>query len=146
MRPRLAAVGGFVNAVADGKIGALQAFAAAHIDNFGIRRRDRQCAYGSGGLVIEDRRPYVAVVCGLPDASIYRRHIKNIGRAGEAAHRDRAASTEGTNHAPAHILIERGIELLGGAKNCRQENACQQNKKVPAAAEWTHGSSPLREE
>ena len=36
MRPGLAGVGGFVDAVADGEVGALQAFAAADVDDVGI--------------------------------------------------------------------------------------------------------------
>ncbi len=49
MLPRLAAVGRFVHAVADGKIGPLQTFAAADIDDVGIGGRDGERADGSVG-------------------------------------------------------------------------------------------------
>ena len=37
MLPGFSGVGGFVDAIAGGKIGAAQAFAAAYINNVGIR-------------------------------------------------------------------------------------------------------------
>jgi len=40
MLPGLARVGGFVDAVADGEIGAAQAFSAADVDDIWIRGRD----------------------------------------------------------------------------------------------------------
>src|SRR5207237_5152304 len=51
MLPGLAAVAGLVNAIANGKIGPLQAFAAADIDDVRVRRGDAERADGSGGLV-----------------------------------------------------------------------------------------------
>ena len=52
--PGFSGVGGFVNSVANGEIGTMQAFAAAHINDVGIRG-----SYGDGtdrlrGLVVED--------------------------------------------------------------------------------------------
>ena len=55
MRPGFAGVGGFVDAVADREIGAMQSFAAADINDVGIGGGDRDGADGLRGLVIEDR-------------------------------------------------------------------------------------------
>ena len=50
-------VGGFVDAVADREIRALEAFAAADIDDVRIGGRHRQRADGAGVLIVEDRFP-----------------------------------------------------------------------------------------
>ena len=62
MRPGLAGVGGFVDAVADREIGTLQSLAAADVDDVRIGRRDGDRADGSGRLIVEDRIPGAAVV------------------------------------------------------------------------------------
>ena len=65
VRPGLAGVGGFVDAVADGEIGTLQAFAAGDVNDVRIRGRDRDGANGLRGFVVEDGRPGAAVVVGF---------------------------------------------------------------------------------
>jgi hypothetical protein len=70
MSPGLAGVGGFVDSVADRKIGAMQAFAAGDINDVGIGRSDGDGANRLRGLVVEDGRPGAAVVVRLPYAAV----------------------------------------------------------------------------
>ena len=76
MRPGLAGVGGFVDAVAGRQVGALQAFAAADVDDVRIRWRQRDRADRAGRLVVEDRNPGASVVGRLPDAAVDRRRCR----------------------------------------------------------------------
>src|ERR1700733_15899369 len=74
MLPCVAGVGGFVDAVSDGEIGTPQAFAAAYVNDVGIRGRDRERADGAGRLgifrqIVEDWVPRMADVGGLPDSA-----------------------------------------------------------------------------
>ena len=104
-RPRcfqvLPRVGGFVDAVADGEIGPLQAFAAADVDDVGIGRRDGERADGAGRLIVEDRLPGAAVVGGLPDAAVVDADVEDVGLAGHAGRPDGAAAAERADHPPA---------------------------------------------
>ncbi len=50
MRPGRARVGGFVDSVADGQIGAMQPFAAADVNDFRVGGRNRDGADGAGRL------------------------------------------------------------------------------------------------
>ena len=83
MRPRLAGVGGFVDAVAGGEIGTLQSFAAAGVDDVGIGGRDGERADGAGGLVVEDGVPGAAVIGGLPDAAVAHADVEDVGLPGD---------------------------------------------------------------
>ena len=65
MRPGFARVGRFVDAVADGQIGPMQAFAAADIDDVRIRNRHRDRADGTGRLIVENRLPGAPVIVVL---------------------------------------------------------------------------------
>ena len=122
MRPGLARVGGFVNAVANGEIGAMQAFAAADIDDIGIGRSDGDGANGLRGLIVEDRIPGAAVVVGLPHAAVDLAHIENVGLAGHAGGSARAPAAERTDHAPAHFLVS----AFG---NLREGSGCEEQSK-----------------
>src|SRR5207249_863727 len=55
--PDLAAIGGFVDAVANRQVRPLQALAAAYVDDVGIRGSDCHGPDRAGGLIIEDRVP-----------------------------------------------------------------------------------------
>src|SRR5689334_10333724 len=90
----------------------MQAFAAADVDDIRIRFGDSDIADGAGRLLIEDRLPRVAIIVGLPDAAVVDADIENIGLARNADGADSTASTERADTAPAHALIEIGIELL----------------------------------
>ena len=112
MRPSLACVGGFVDAVAYRQIGALQALAAGHVDDVGIGRRHRDGANGPGGLAIEDRRPGSSVVVGLPNAPVDLAHVEQIGLARYARGRAGPATPEGADVAPVQIMEEIGVDWL----------------------------------
>ena len=116
VRPGLAGVGGLVDAVADGEVGALQAFAAADVDDVRVRRRDRERADRAGRLVVEDRLPGAAVV----GRSSRRRRCTRRCRRRSAGRRRPAADLvrpprNGPDGAPAHFLKELGI-VAGGPR------------------------------
>ena len=105
MLPGLARIGRFVNAVADGKIGAVQSLAAGGINNVGIGRGNGDGADRLSGFVVEDGGPGAAVVVGLPHAAVYLRHVIDVWLAGNAGDGARAAAAEWANHAPVQFLI-----------------------------------------
>src|ERR1700757_755667 len=105
MRPSLAGVGGFVNAITDGKIGTREAFAACDINDIRVRRGDRDCTDRLRGLRIEDRQPSAAVVGGFPNAAIDGADIENVRLARDAGQSARAATAKWPDHAPAQLLI-----------------------------------------
>ena len=78
MRPGLAGVGRFVDAVADGEVRARQPFAAADVDDVRIGRRDGDPADRSGRLVVEDRLPGAAGVGRLPDAAVDHADVEGV--------------------------------------------------------------------
>ena len=85
VRPGLAAVGGLVDAIADGEVGTMQSFTAADVDDLRVGGRDGDGADRAGGLLVEDRLPGAAVVGGLPDAAVDRADVEDVGLAGNAA-------------------------------------------------------------
>src|SRR5271157_1590392 len=105
MLPGPAGIGGFVDAIADRKVRSPQSFAAADIDNVGIRWRHRQCANRAGRLAIKDWLPCSSEVRCFPDAAITWRHVEDILMAGNAGDGPRASPTERADHAPAHFLV-----------------------------------------
>ena len=129
MRPRFSGVGGFVDAVARGKIGALQSFAAADVNDVGVGRRNGESTDGAGGLIVEDGIPGVAEVGGLPDAAVDGRHVENVGLVRNAADGDGAASTEGADAAPAHFGEELRVVLLGFRWETRPETDENREKR-----------------
>src|SRR6202047_4934005 len=77
--PGFSRVHGFVNPIADRKVGPLQAFAARGVNNIWIGGR-----YGNGadrlrGLVFEDRRPSASVIVGLPTPTFTLPDVKDVG-------------------------------------------------------------------
>src|SRR5580692_6582250 len=110
--PGFSAVAGFVDAVAGGKIGTAETFAAAHINNVSIARRDGKRADGAGGLTVEDGEPGATGIGGFPDAAVVYADVKEIWIAGDAGGGYGAASTEGADAAPLKIRIEAGKDLL----------------------------------
>ena len=112
--PGLAGVGRFVHAVADGEVGALQAFAAADVDDVGVGGRDGEGADGAGGLVVEDGLPGAAVVVGLPDAAVVDADVEDVGLCRDAGGADGPAAAEGSDVAPAQAGVVGRVEALGG--------------------------------
>src|SRR5260370_18064504 len=100
MRPGFPGVGGFVDAVAHRKVGAMQAFAAGDVNEVWIRwsycdGADRLCR-----LMIEDRSPDAAVVVGPPDSAVDLAHVENIGLAWDAGGGAGAASAKVSDDRP----------------------------------------------
>src|SRR5439155_21912950 len=84
--PSLAAVGGFVNAVANGEVGPLNTFAACDVNDVRVGRRDGDGADVLRRLVVEDGRPGAAVVVRYPDAAVHLAHVKDIRLARHTRH------------------------------------------------------------
>src|SRR5271154_4173236 len=134
MLPGAAAVAGFVNAIAGGKIGAAQAFAAAYIDDVGVARGYGQRADGAGGLPVEDRGPGAAGVGGFPDTAVIYADVKKIWFAGDAGGGHRAATAKRSDAAPLQVGVEAGGELrdiyicVGGGGRLRRGGGRQRER------------------
>jgi hypothetical protein len=112
--PRPARVGRFVDAVADRQVRTLQSLAAPDVDDLRIGRRDGDRADRLGRLIVEDRRPGVAVVGGLPDAAVVHADVKNVGLLNDARRADRPSAAERPDVPPAQFGIQRRIDTLRG--------------------------------
>ena len=108
VRPRRAGVGRLVDAVADREVRARQPFAAADVEDVGIRRRNRHPANRSGRLVVEDRLPGAAGVVGLPDAAVHHAYIEGEGLTPMSRRRLRPPRAKRPDVAPLHFSEERG--------------------------------------
>lgn len=115
MGPGLAGVSGFVNAIADGEIRPMQPFAAADVNDIGIRRRDGNRADGAGGFVIKDRLPGAPIIVRLPDAAVADANIEDAGFIRHAADGTSASATVGADVSPLEGTEQRGIKLSKGA-------------------------------
>src|SRR5882724_4117650 len=100
MRPGLARVGGFVNAIADREIRPMQPLTTADINHVRVRRGYRYRADRAGGLVIKDWLPGATVVVGLPHSAIANANVKHAGLARHASDRAGASATVRTDGAP----------------------------------------------
>src|SRR6185503_9660377 len=109
---------------AGGEVGPLQPFAAADVEDVGIRGSDGDGPDGAGGLVVEDRRPGAAVVVRLPDPPIAHADLEDSWTVRDARRRFRAAPAMGADHPPAHLAQEAGIVGLGAEGG--PEGACGQ--------------------
>src|SRR6266404_3854023 len=123
MLPCASSVGRFVYAVADGEIRATQPFAAAHINNVWIGRRNRQRSDRTRGLVVEGRVPSASVVSRLPHAAIVGRHIEDIRLAGNSGNSHCPSGSEWADHAPVQFLVKCRVDLLGGKRNGKKQKA-----------------------
>src|SRR4029077_1714439 len=136
MRPGFAGVGGFVNAITRGEIGALQSFATAHVNNVWIGRSNGEGADGAGRLVVENRIPGVPEIGGLPRAAVDRRHVEDIRLMRHAGDGHGTASTERADAAPAHFRKEfliplRRVRGRGKRKTKNSpENSCKNNSNA----------------
>ncbi len=140
MTPGAPAVRGLIDPVSYRQVGTLQAFAAAHVQGLGIRRRDGDRADRAGRLVVEDRRPGAAVVGALPHAAVVHPDVEHVGRAGDAGGSDRAAAAKRADQAPAQRGIQRGVVLLRGGP--RPTNGRQEGKRQQRARHSKHRSTP----
>ena len=120
MRPRLAGIDRFVDAVAVPYGIPERRFAAADEDDVWIRRShgnraDRRCR-----LTVEDRRPHPAAVDGFPDTAIDRAEVEIVGATGYSGCRRHSPATEWSDHSPAQT----GKEIR---RNRRGENSMTQS-------------------
>src|ERR1700722_20551917 len=140
MSPGLARIGRFVNAVADGKIGAVQSLAAGGINNVGIGRGNGDGADRLSRLVVEDGIPGAAVVVGLPHAAVYLRHIVDVRLAGNAGGGPGAAAAKWADHAPVQLLIG----VLGNlCVECAARNGEQEKNEYANDGCGSHWVAPL---
>ena len=142
MRPRFSRIGGFVDSVADRKIGPVQSFAAGDVDDVRIRRRDCNGADRLRGFVIEDGIPCAAVVVRLPHSAVHLSHVKHVGLAGHAGGGAGTSAAKGANHPPMQFMISAFGNLrpgCGGEKRHhtrkQKNNGCRRGY-TGAAHEW----------
>src|SRR5260370_37397902 len=121
MLPRLAGVGGFVDAITGREIRALETFAAPDIKNIGVGWRDGNRADRAGRLVVENGIPRVAGVGCLPNASVHCSHIEDIRLVRGAGDGDGAAAAERPDAAPAHLAIKFLTVLLRALRKTQRE-------------------------
>lgn len=144
MLPGPAAVGRSVDSVSNGEIGALQSLAAAHVNDLGIRRGDRERADRLRRLSVEDRHPDAAVVGAFPHAAVIGGDIEDVRLFRHPGCCDGAAAAEWSNHAPANAGIELGTELLSTGQPRQQSGNHQdehEQKKTSRCAHRTLGKT-----
>lgn len=135
--PGLAAIGGFVDAIADGEIGALKALARADIDRLGAALRHRQAPDTSGWLVVEDRLPGVAVVGRLPDSAVVHADEKHVRLRDNPVRADGSPASKRPDAAPFQAVVASRGNLSASNRGERQR---RHEKKNPSdhAAIMTH--------
>ena len=101
MSPRLSSVSRFVDSVSNREIWAMQAFAAANINDIGIGRSHRDSADGLRGFVIEDGCPGASVVVRSPHSAVHLAHDQVVGA-------DERGVMKGRRHFSPLPLWERG--------------------------------------
>ena len=137
MGPGLARVGGFVDAVADGEIGAMQSFAAGDINDVGIGGSDRDGADGLRGFVIEDGIPGAAVIVRFPDAAVHLPDVKHSS-AGWARRRRRGCGRHETGRSCANATPGKYFREPGPASRWRTKRRPNtQTEKRPACDRFT---------
>ncbi len=109
--PRAPRVGGLVDAIAHRQVRPLQTLAAAHIDDVGVGRRDRNGADRLSGLLVEDRCPRLPEVGRLPDPSVVDAYIEDVGLLGDAGRTDGSPAAEWADVAPAKVRVEGRVGL-----------------------------------
>ena len=118
MRPRLARVGGLVDAIAMRDIATNRDFAHTDIDDVRVALRHRDGTdRGALEVAVGDVLPEDAAIFGLPDTATRRAHIEDLIAHGIARHRDDAATPEGADQPP----FER-MQLV--VSDCRSLRVC----------------------
>src|ERR1035441_7209966 len=102
--PRLASVGGLVDAIAEANLRADIGFTSTGVDDVGHGWRDGNGADGRGGLPVEERSPGHAGVHGFPNATADRSEVERGGIAGDAGDGDSAAAAERADQAPLKVI------------------------------------------
>ena len=142
MRPGLAAIGGFINAVAHREVRPLQAFAGRDVNSIRVGRRDGDGSNRLRGLLVEDGRPGAAVVVRFPNPAVHLTHVKNIGLARDACGRARPPAAVRTNQPPAQPL-EHVVRILLGAGDAPQRHQQQCGQHPPDTPQMIHRRPPV---
>ena len=125
MSPALAAICGFVDAIARREVGPPQSLAAAHINDIWIGGRKGQRADRARRLAVENRIPRSSEVISLPNPAVVRRHEEDVGLIGNSGDGDRASGTERSNAAPAQLVVGNGGCLLSHCtQSIKHEHHC----------------------
>src|SRR5882724_1630754 len=98
----------------------MQSFATADIDNVRIRNRNRDRAYRSSRLIVENRLPCPAVIGRFENAAVDLRKIKNVRLRWDAADGTHASTTKRPDVSPAQ---HRGKILLGLGDECAEKES-----------------------
>ena len=127
VRPRLAGIGGLVNAVALNDVAAEARLPHADVDDVRVRGRDCQRAHRGGAeVVVADGRPGQAVVGGLPHAAADCAKVVLVRSRRAACHGNRTAATVRADASPPHARIQarvhtrrqRGLCLSRSGSRC----------------------------
>src|SRR6202035_4455723 len=128
MRPRLASIDRFVDSIADRKIRPMQSFATADINDVRICSRHGDRADRRRRLIVKDWLPRAAVVGGLKNAAVHRRHVKDIRLRRNACDRASASAAIRSDVPPAQNGIEISRTRLPGSENNERDCKCGPNK------------------
>jgi len=101
MSPSLAGIGRLVDSIANGKIGAMQAFPAGDVNDVGIGGSNRDGADRLRRFVVKDGCPGTSIVVRLPHSSVDLAYVKDIRLARYAAGGSCATAAKRADHAPA---------------------------------------------
>ena len=113
VRPRGAAVTGFVNSIAGRQVRANIRLASSRVDRLRIRWRHRDRPDRSHRLFVKDRHPDRASIRGFPDAAVDRAKIKSGRVARHSCHGDRSTSTEWADESPSEAVDQLRWNRLG---------------------------------
>ena len=114
--PGAAGVDRFVDPVADRQVGTLQPLAAADVEDVRVRRRHGNPADRLRRLFVEDRRPRLPVIGGLPDAAIVDADIEDVRLLNDAGGADCAAAAEGPDRPPLQPAVHCRINRVRGVR------------------------------
>jgi hypothetical protein len=141
MRPRLAGVGGFINAVALNDVAAQLRFSHPGVHDVGVRARnleraDRRCF----DLTIGDGPPRKTRVSGLPDSAADGAEVVLVGARRTSRDRLRSAAARGTDRAPSQTGEEGRVDL----REWRSVNEAEQQdcNECRAKTQTFHGAHP----
>ena len=118
VHPRLSAVGGLVDPIAGGKVGALQPFTGADVDDARIGWRNGDRSDRARGLIVEDRVPGSSVIGGLEHPTIHRPDVEDVRLLAHAGRGLEPTAAEGSDVPPLHFAKDRGIEPLCLGRGC----------------------------
>jgi hypothetical protein len=124
--PGRAAVGRFINAVAERETGTNVALAGSRINRLRIGGSHGQRPDRCYRLSIENRSPHRSGIGRLPNSAIDRAEIKGGGIARHAGHGHRASTAERADQAPFEPVQQLRRNTLGDCREGGQQNGRQQ--------------------